>query len=763
MTIFTPYQNTPNTPDYSKVKEIDVGRPNQTIGTALEGAGRLFNAGIDAVDELNKSAIDKELRKSIDQERNTSIATGQELLGPNAPTTYGNVNDPVQSNTIGRNPVELNPTIPPQVEQGVRKMNMIAQANRQGKFDDINYYGNMQSIAQGLVSRYPGYTEYIYQKTGNILGVNPVNAQRGAIQASLAQIQAAGTKAADSWTNDVEKWMKYLGPDGTRDALTAGNNPQKQASIRAFVATQMSSEHIQDRAIKDLNHELTAGNVTEQRIESTAKVAASQYFGRAMNAVTTGLNGENVNANQLRQRLSEMRTAGKEIDPKKLQEISLALGELNDKIMSGWDNMVQAPQFKDANGNPASFDSLMRNSAKLRAVRDDYSSVLSSMVKNVGAGRLDLATSQAEFIKLSKENATAAIVAMPAAKTLVGLEGALGQSATTVMNTIHTQANWKGLNEFAATLNRAWATQAATGNAPGGLDTPQAALSTNRPGVPVSPAENRSIVNIAKWGVTQTENKEIAMNWAAKIANNGTTNFILSMNRNQQYDVWATIASQDVSNSIKKLSETRPELWTNYRKWIDGTFMNLFNDRADDIQRSSMYNQRLNIHLNENTGRLDYTDPRANSRLRGQRSTGQGFEPIDEFNAGLGVLSHVYKLDGEKVDANTLTRMGLDLNKKYETPWINQMMDAFKTSVKADNTTPQLFSGTPRNRSNGSGEDNIIPTVAKLNQGPPVTLDTPPATMVDEVFSQIVDQGVNEPLQAEGQRRLRQGFPQPRR
>lgn len=773
MTIFTPYQNTPPPPDYGRLsREIDVGRSVSTLGTALEGVGNTFSLGVKAVDEINKGTIDKELYKLINTERTASIQEGMGLLGESqtTPTTAEPIGNKQYQDSYA--PTDLTPDrVPPGVAQGMRRFNMLAQANRMGRLDDVDFYAKISSGVQDLVSRYGGYQDYIRQKTSSILGTDPVNAQRHAIQASLQQMYGRSNTEYNQWVNDVEKWGKYLGADGTKEAISAFGDPTKMANIRAHVAGQMQSEHIQDRTIKDLDAELKISNVDKNRAEGALNLVAGQTYGRMMSGIIFRAGNFALTGDQAFQKLQEMRAQG-DTNPDTLRALGMILGQVNDAWETTYSNIIRNPQFTDRNGQRQSFASLMKDSAAISNVKNLYTGQLQSMIRNVGADRLELATASASWNKLAIENETARVLSIPAARALAGMDKAFGQSGSTVINLMHTQDKWKGINQLAAGLLQMYGTTVTGGTngqpdvpgaTPNGLRQGQVILETARPGEKPTPAENRAIVNVAKWGVTQKENNEIAINWAEHIAHGGTTDFIQTMAKNQQFDVWATIATPAVAKRVEELSRDKPELKERYEKWVATTFKRLFDTYIEDVQQTAISNRRIDPRWNEADKRIDYNDPRANLRGGG---TG-GFPPIDRLNTGLRVLRTNMEAMGRELNADTLKELGLDLDRRFEgAPWLNKVMDSLKEmgrKIDKESTPSKLFEGErpsrspsqlPRGANPTSGDGFSVPV--KTESYIRGQSDLAPQGRFDEVFDQVQSNSTNEPLLEEGLRRLEQ-------
>lgn len=761
MAIFTPYTNPQNAPNYLGLsKEIDVPKTTSTVASTIEGGAKVLDLGVRAVDDINKNQIDKKLFQDISTARDQSLTEGMQALNPQE--------SPAASVTPDANLEPLsspNDNVPPAVFAAGKRVDTISQANRQGKMDDAQYYANMQAIVQNAAERNPGYARYIRDRATHWLGVDPATAQRAAIQRELAATQSEASRAANQWTNDVEKWMKYLGPEGTRAALTFTSDPAKQAQVRAYVAGQMASEHQQDRYMKDLDAEMKVNGVNAERSRQTLSLATGQMTSRMMDGVLTGMS---ISGRDIQNRIAEFQRTGTKPSADELSKLQMSFGQLEDAWERSFNEMVNAPRF---NNGTASLGSIMKPE-EVSQVREQYRAMFAGMRRQLTEGKLTLASSQAEWIRVTKDNATASVLALPTMQKLAGIEGSLGQSATAVINNMFTQNKWADLTKLGSTLTNMTIVNGSAAPLPNGVKTFTDVHAQATPGSTAKPAEVRAAIAATREGVLQNSGPEkntgIAINWAKTIASGGTTDFFEQLSKKEQFDAFAQIAAPDISAKIKELSKSDPQLWNRYDRWMASTFQRLFNGYIDDVNRSSTFNERLNIKFNEVTKRIDYVDPRANLRGGNARSTGQGFEPIDRLNVGLGILKTHFQQTGEEMTEETLKKYGLDLTKRPEAPqWVNQVSDAIKGAGKLiekaaqGNEAPGIFQNTPRAqaRRGEGGEVVTIPVGAIPNQGPALPefsdLEEPSMDRIQGVFEQIINQGTNEPLIEEGKRRLR--------
>jgi hypothetical protein len=274
MAPFTPYQNTPDPKEYGKPKEIDVGRNVSVAGTALGAAGSLLDAGIKVTDNLIKESADRQLFEEINLKKQQNIAENASILNPQTPSTENN-----QDYSI----VGDQPTPPPAVAAADRRMGMIAQANRMGKYDDIQFYGEMQEITQRISSQYPGgYARWIQDRATHWIGRPAADAQRTAIQTTLSQLAATQKGDSEKWSNEMERDRAlFRNPDGSFDArgYAAALNttdPDARNNIRVHLGRQAFVEH-NNKVLKDqFELELSAGNVSNQRaLKHYSDVAAN--------------------------------------------------------------------------------------------------------------------------------------------------------------------------------------------------------------------------------------------------------------------------------------------------------------------------------------------------------------------------------------------------------------------------------------------------------------------------------------------------------
>lgn len=723
MTIFTPYNQSPKDPSYlGYSKEYNPIHGDATLGTLFSGIASVTDNAVKGLDELHKITANRELKAGIETETNNDIAAGKELLGgaPDASRTplEGHTEVFDEGATSTKPPLSLTPpagSLPLEVDSADRKMAKMTQASKLGKFGDINYYGNMQTIVQGVISKYPGYADYIRDRAVHYLGVDPAKAQRTAIQQSLDQLYGRANTAQEHWIKEMHGDAQYFGGPGSPtfdEALKAVNDPAAQQRIRVYIAEQKGSEHRVKIATQRLELTAKTGQVNEKEAEGVLNLAAGELLSRQMTGFTFGVGMKTSlppgpNAYSVVQKALQEMTASTggsdQPDPKRLQALGLAIGQMQEGYSNEYDKMVNEPRFlPDKNGRPtASLASLTKNPQTIAATKELYMSQLKSMNKHVGEGNLGLATTTMTLTKNIKENNTLRLMAQPLIQRIQALEGAIGGQATaTVLNNMLTQKGMTEMAQLARDVSSLRTIELLTpGPKEGGMNTSvvrynqaQAAdggaTRTDPP-----PGYLRGEIDTVKQLVTNpTLTSQQRNEIAAVITHNDTFDFISQFkNKNEQFNAWSKLSDPEIVAARKKEG---PYEWEKFRTWNEVTFKRLFNEYIDTVKNA---NGLTNVKFNPETQQIEYDRLAYGRTFRPGEPVPKGAggsassAAVDRLNVGFNTLKNVLSADGQKITPEYIKQLGIDLTPKDNKAGLGaQLVDSMKNFLSTAQT-PDIF------------------------------------------------------------------------
>lgn len=756
MVQFTPYQNTPEAKVYKDPNPIEVGRDQSIVGSALQGGAQVLDASLKVTDQINKDRIDQKLFEDINLKRQEDTIAQASLLNPLAPP--GDATVPVGSTE--------DQTLPHQVQEADRRIGIIAQANKMGRYNDVQYYGEMQEINQRIAAQYPGYARYIQDRSAHWLGTNSANAQRTAIQTSLAQLAATQKSDSEKWSNEMERDRKYfLKADGTFDerafagALNA-TDPNVRNGIRVSIARQAATEHSSDLKKKEFELEMAAGNVSSQRgiqhYNDLATLETAKYTERAQ----FNFMGKSMTIKDINEFVARVRKEGGTIDPTVLAQLGSVAGQFKEGLEKSLQRIEIAPIY----GGGRNIAGVVKDKTELAKVRDYHvNNIFGSIERNIGAGNMVLATSMLNTTAGRQELAAFKLLESEVVGAWAGLEKSVGgPAAAAIVNFQLSKMSATGMNELSETTKRLRMQQIASARNFGSLGTALEHFNmlNPSPGGVLTPEQQRERANYLKSEIdtikdfivqkdAPAQSPELAIRAARVITQAGSTEFITKFDKDQQMQVFANITSPDVTKKIKELSQRDPQLWKDYTDWSYYTFKRLYNTQIASLQQGVQDTAGTNFTWTEN-GQIAFKNPRS---LQAQAREGvlspstTSIQAINNLNTGLAALKTVAELNGEKLTPEFLKQFGITL----ELPPTPSMGTPNKN--KRTSEAPNGSEGLPTVSFSLIGSANAagISTPGQRAEG-----DLALTNQFDDTFDSIPNQGVNEPLQAEGQRRLQQ-------
>lgn len=719
MAQFADYQSPPKDPSYLGLsKEIDVPKIANNTASTISNLTQIGGSALTAVDEMNKNTIDKQLLASVNNERQESIDTGLDLLSGNKP--------PAVVNEDG------SPNVPANVNQELRRAEMLTQAKKMGKVEDVNYYGNMQSIAQGLISRYPGYERYINDRMSHWLGTNPANAQRAAILNTLQTQNAATNSEANKWTTFVRQNLEYFSnPDGSFNqamlakAQTAFGNPQAQAEVETYISRMQSRKQAVTQATSELTLQTAQGTANESTALRAYRIAATEETNKAMTQQAFTIGGMSFNNwKDVEEQIDMIKSSGGKVDP----EILAMFGQ----AVSRYRNHADAAMRKLA--NDPKFMALVQDPGKLQAIRNELLGNFDNIQAEVGAGNLRLATATINtFEGMSNNDALRALrgdetvrrwnqirqTAGPAASTVLDREIKLDEKLPTRVS-----ENLKLLNQMEIVSGRNFSMQDVVTR----FNTAHGITGQLTPAQQAERVRYLQVhMDFAKRIATGQDVPPIMRENAARfIASGGTTEFLTKLPVDQQMSAWANLADP---NTVKSLKATLPPSeWRNYSTWAQETFKSLVATQASQITRGAQDSQYTNITFED--GQLHYDNSRRTSQGGNRNApvpiSNNTVRAIQEINLGLQTYANILKADGKQLNERELEALGIKVQKP-------EAGGSTGTGRRSDAT-----SGAPNGSEGPSTVSFITPAQAS-------TLQIPPNDRVREDFRQLRIQEDNNP------------------
>jgi muramidase (phage lysozyme) len=137
--------------------------------------------------------------------------------------------------------------------------------------------------------------------------------------------------------------------------------------------------------------------------------------------------------------------------------------------------------------------------------------------------------------------------------------------------------------------------------------------------------------------------------------------------KDSQMEVFATLASPDVTKAMARLKDSDPASWNMYSKWVTDNFNSQFRRAATDLKEKAQgFNGVVNLSWNAETSRFEAAPaPGINPDAPVLRQAGKN-NPLamaDELNNAINILKPVIEANGDKVNdrlVDVLRSMNLD-------------------------------------------------------------------------------------------------------
>jgi hypothetical protein len=207
-----------NEPNFAgRFQAVDPGRTVSPAGILLEGAGNLFGQSVAYADAGVKQAIKNDVSAVVDIGREADTAN-LEFVREQAGVAGAGLSfaAPDEASEVTDVSSQSKPPPPQAVGAGVSTAEKLTTANQARRMGDTEYYNRMTALAKQLKSRYPSYSEEVDAEFSRLLGTNPANAYRRALQNDIAAAQA-GANATDKWLDTNSKYVQTIWPGSTRE------------------------------------------------------------------------------------------------------------------------------------------------------------------------------------------------------------------------------------------------------------------------------------------------------------------------------------------------------------------------------------------------------------------------------------------------------------------------------------------------------------------------------------------------------------------
>lgn len=731
MAIFDAYNEGNRDPKYD-FREPDGPKASSFWGDVFKGGADLLDKGIKATDTAIKLTIDREAESGVTTLRNQNIAEYKELTGnvlaatqtpqnasrtgTGAPTegsgSDGGIPIDGYGNALVGSPGALN-AVPSYLAAELRPIDKMNEARRQGHFDSTRFFGEVQERAASLISRYPGYSDYIQSKITHYLGTDPANAQRQHLQETIKQL--IGTShtetAAEKWNHEVMTYSQYMGGDWVTAAFKAGNNPEAQAMYRAQAATQKNLEHKITAGITTIDYANKARTLDEDTKTRTFTSMMDFEYGKLMNTSLHSAGDYKFTVPDIHASIDQQRLSGV-IDTEGNAQKALAMGSAQQQFMANFEKEWIKPRFNmNAEGQYTdSFSTIVKDPNAKANIMKKYNTGFDSIKEALGAGNFHVATMAATLATQKTDIAVLNLLKNEALLLTNAGAKAFGPAFEKIYGIADTQSKYNLSGSLAAEYLRALQVKNVTSGAQGGANTLWSQFKKaeeiynadpRTAGKKPSPIEMETMVtqltNVIAMPAKDVPTA-IKMNVMEVLSHPDTVNYLDQVNKAQQFKAYGTLFAPDVTNFIKDHKAT--EMWTRYKDTAGQSFAMIYGNFANDLKVQVRNDYRGSYKWNEETQQIDYVSPDRNSNPAAGATR--------MLNQGLRVYAGILAAEGQKITPETLKALGINLDRPEGNPTLEQIRKIWNsipqaivpsTSVKRDEGTalpPGAREGRPR-------------------------------------------------------------------
>lgn len=591
--------------NYSKMQDFGTA-----TGDLFKNLGETVKGAVQGVDTWIKESIRTDATNQVDTERDR---TQNWLQGGDVPA---DVKSSIQnnSNLVGN----------------------LQIAKGQGQISEAYYQMRLDTISRDLRSRYPGYREHIDNVMHDLTGVTPAN------KVIQDLFHSANSKSDPEQQLNAHLVKEYIDVGGGQDIANYrqmnGANPPNNYLMQKVGDIKGAVYRVNAEKAK-IELDAQSGTLAEH---DAARVARTDVRTAISQSLTQG-GGLFGDAQKFRQQMADIEEQQKQgnvtLNPKQTAALLVQANNIDMKIKAQTEATLNSPiysKYLKPDDRKAIVDEMTNLSSTIRAGLGEGGKVL--------PGQLGLAGSVLDHMgKADSYNLLAPDETLRKAMSVQKMFGHESLSALLTMgsatqpqtdSTFSTQNVLRHLSNAKLDL--------AMGNTTLPRIAEAAAADKNAPPGSVKQVIDSSKTVILDKSKTLPDEKSIAQ-LATGLYSNGS-NFINTVKQGDRQRVYADLASPEMSKRMLELKDNgQPELYDNYKKWINETGQVLTRTEMTSMIESS---QGL---LPKNGVMFDPTTNRFTAQFApGQTSMATG--PANRLNNIIAPLVLTMQQDGAKAE-----------------------------------------------------------------------------------------------------------------
>lgn len=683
MSIFNPNLNTGADPSYLGYSRETEG--NKALATAVKGFGSLAIEKVVAVDEaLSERAKEATKAGIAEVQAGTGAAGAIAPVDPIEAPTPEDVEAAADSETSVFGGETNAAEVAPEIAQGGKEAERLTSAYKAGKISPTMYWGRMNTLAKRLKAQYPGYGDQIDKTFQGTVGQIPANAFAQAQRSAVTKIASEQNKEEKRFQSFVQQsLLKGYLPVDYYQRMEKGN-PYTQMEVyehvRGKAATEFKVEQEKDR----LAIATSTGNLVE---EDAIGVTQND-----LNTTVNGLLNDTFNKDIVA-KIEEAARKGKTVTPQEKDQLRQAFGVLRAKAEQTIEARMRKPT---ANGH--TYYSMLKDPGKAKAIKEQALAPLDSLERLLEDDNFGLMAAQLNSTKAIQQQAELNVLSQPYFATVDAIKKNGGGDlvlAQTLKNPSFVKMGDDAMKSVVSSISSEQAAGILKPLAQQLKDVNKSPRATKAD----KSLASRTVIGNAVIALTSKNTTQVAQDTAAQdMFGQGNSNFLAHFPYNQRVEVYGSFVNPTVTKSMLEVKARRPELWANYKRWAEDSFIALQKTNISNVQEGISERSNVKVEWDATTNQFksslteagirDQENRKANrdsliSGVERQLSTDVHNATVD-LNRGIKALEDILKADGGDVSGRIMQLLqaaGLDAKRPHAKTFFGNLREAIDLAI----------------------------------------------------------------------------------
>lgn len=642
------------TPDY---------KSNTTYGKIFEGIGDVLTVGVRGTDEAIKDHIRTDVRAGVENIRN-QFGVAQAVADPGQPKVLGAM--------AAEGPV------PVAVNRLGNRIDGLNAMYKNGELQDSYFWAKVEKEIQRVKSQYPGYTDYIDERSEKILGTNSANALRRSLLSDVDALNKKQQSMTDKWTTfEHQHGSQILEAMPDYYKRKSEGNPYSQLHTEQEVARVQSEDARLDRNKKKLGLASDVQGFDAVQAEKSLMDELDVTTRRSMDKAATAA-GWTSFADGFAKIQAKV-NAGQVPGPEDQKQARAAINQWKFNLQTEYNNIMSKP-WSENDPQQRSYLNVIKDPNKVKQIYEGAQArikMFEDALFDPDKGYLNLT---ATLNKATQDFDVQRLMAaheifrkVPALKQLMGNEG-----FAAVMNSSESGF----MTDLMVALKATNLSNISTGTE----NTMQKAFERGKDFSQGPQYYNTLIKDMTTTVGLPNANPSIISNTAGALFNNNF-NFLQAIAPNERANTYYRVVNEQVSAAIYKNREQDPSTWTNYKLWTVNNYAAVMKTELSSV-KEAIEDKGTEIKFDPKTNY--FYAVKTNDRFFRKDSIldnifGTSYDkPIENLNKATDALRTVLSKDNEnpaKTITDVLKKMQADTSLPKQPGLLEKLIKAVKDNT----------------------------------------------------------------------------------